>query len=425
MGCAANTGVANHEPEKVQPLELPSRRQNFHRSYLLEDKLGEGCFAVVYGCRRSEGGQEEEFAVKITDIRRHKVDHPDRNCERAQQEATVLKLLGSHPHCCRFIDSMFCRRFHYLVMEKYSTSLLQALKNFPELTERSLSGVVQQMFRGVAAVHAHGFVHRDVKPDNFLCEGPDATVKLCDFGFAQKVPQRPAAGCLRGIYGTAPFMSPEMITAAHGIPTDVWSLGVIMYIFLLGEFPYIPEKPSRELMRMAIASGKPEPPFSCRVAAINVSQEALGLTRALLSRNPEKRIGIREALGHGWFSTAAKQTDGCCLRPALHSAERMGAFGASSACGGSPVGFSNADRTLHELQKKYRWQGMSQDGEPDDLSQRSSSKSSSSPRRTSKSSSPRRGTSPSRRKSAPDHKLSFSGEFDGSDGHRFGVLIAT
>merc|ERR1719428_1666918 len=105
--------------------------------------------------------------------------------------------------------------------------------------------LVQQMFLAVSEVHALKMLHRDVKPDNFLV-GPGATVKLCDFGFARRFPSGPA--CVRGVFGTAPFMSPEMIMGLeYGAPTDVWSLGVVLYVLLCGEFPYMPEKPCKQL----------------------------------------------------------------------------------------------------------------------------------------------------------------------------------
>jgi serine/threonine protein kinase len=384
MGCVANTAVATAEQEEIacrepvspcrEPVGPLGARPNFHRCYLLEEKIGEGCFACVYSCKRADGAPEGEYAVKITDLRRSKADQPAASdCySRAQQEATLLKSMGNREHCCRFVDSMVDRRFHYLVMEKYSTTLYHALKCMPELTERSLAAVVQQMFTAVSEVHALGILHRDIKPDNFLCEGPDATVKLCDFGFARKFPSGPA--CVRGVFGTAPFMSPEMIMGIeYAASTDIWSLGVVLYVLLCGEFPYMPEKPCKQLMRVAIARGSPRPSFSpcAAVQGVRLSTGVVEFLQALLNRDPEMRPSATEALDYGWFRPAAEEEEPSAkpdsLREALFAAERVGAFGSSSG-GASGQTLRSADRMLQELQRKYRWQdsGSSSGGLQDD-----------------------------------------------------------
>jgi len=367
MGCVANTAIATSESEEipaspVSPASPCTARPNFHRSYVLEEQIGEGCFACVYSCRRVDGAPESEYAVKITDLRRLKGDQPAASdCFlRVQQETSLLKSIGKLEHCCRFVDSMVDRRFHYLVMEKYSTTLYHALECMPELTERSLALVVQQMFAAVSEVHSVGILHRDVKPDNFLVTGLNGTVKLCDFGFARKFPSGPA--CVRGIFGTAPFMSPEMVMGLeYAAPTDVWSLGVILYALLCGEFPYMPERPCKQLMRAAIARGACRPSFApaAAVQGIRLSTGAVEFLQALLNRDPEMRPSAREALDYGWFRAAAEPeplAESSCLREALFAAERVGAFG--SSCGGSGGQMArSADRMLQELQRRYCRQG--------------------------------------------------------------------
>jgi serine/threonine protein kinase len=345
----------------------------FHQRYLLEGKIGEGCFACVYNCRRADGRPEGELAVKITDLRRIKADQHAASdfYSRVKREASLLKVIGDREHCCRFVDSMVDRRFHYLVMEKCSTTMFQALERMPELTERSLAMVVQQMVIAVAEVHALGILHRDIKPDNFLCVGPDTTVKLCDFGFARKIPSGPA--CVRGVFGTAPFMSPEMVTGLeYATPTDVWSLGVVLYVLLCGEFPYMPEKPCRQRMRLAIARGQPQPSFAPTVAGVWLSTRAVGLLRALLDRDPEMRSSATDVLADPWFSAATEEAplvELPSLRESLLAAECVGAFGPSCATHGAGVqGGRSMDRTLQELQRKYRLQEVlsSRGGDDDD-----------------------------------------------------------
>ncbi|CAK0875519.1 unnamed protein product, partial [Prorocentrum cordatum] len=293
-----------------------------------------------------------------------------------------------------------------------------------ELTERSLALVVQQMFAAVSEVHSVGILHRDVKPDNFLVTGLNGTVKLCDFGFARKFPSGPA--CVRGIFGTAPFMSPEMVMGLeYAAPTDVWSLGVILYALLCGEFPYMPERPCKQLMRAAIARGACRPSFApaAAVQGIRLSTGAVEFLQALLNRDPEMRPSAREALDYGWFRAAAEPeplAESSCLREALFAAERVGAFG--SSCGGSGGQMArSADRMLQELQRRYCRQGTrsSSGGLQDDGSfvwspVHSGEKSPKSPRMTPKSPKSHGGKL---------HQVARAPQV--YDAHRLGVLIKT
>mmetsp|Transcript_74185 Transcript_74185/g.207227 ORF Transcript_74185/g.207227 Transcript_74185/m.207227 type:complete len:447 (-) Transcript_74185:340-1680(-) len=336
---------------------------SFHSRYALDGRLGEGCFARVYACRRQGDGSNDPFAVKITDLKGRVDDTRERI---ARQEAHILRRVGNQAHCCRLIDSMFCRRFHYIVLERCTQPLAAALEAVPELTEVGLAGFARQMLQGLACVHGADVVHRDVKLDNFLCSGPEATVKLCDFGLAEVV----CAGGLgvTGLFGTAPFMSPEMVVgSAYGTPTDVWSLGVCLYALVVGEFPYVPERPCVKLMKAAIASGAPKPSFQCVVPGAELSWQVLDLISGLIDRDPSERPSAATARGHPWFSPepGEEPRPQHSLKEALRAAHRVGAFrrqgGDGEAMGHTPDAM---DMALQRLQMRYWLQDRSrQSGE--------------------------------------------------------------
>jgi len=382
MGCVASAAVttSEHKGESSRESVIPCLETatppmpcaGFHRRYLLGEKIAEGHMTCVYNCRRSDG-KEGELAVKVTELA------ASDSHSRAKREASLLRAMGNQEHCCRFVDSMADRRFHYLVMEKCSSTMFQTLERIPELTERSLATVVQQMFVALAEVHALGIAHRDVKPDNFLCVGPDATVKLCDFGLARKVPSGPA--CVRGVFGTSPFMSPEMVMGReYGTPTDVWSLGVTLYVLLCGDFPYVPERPCRQRMRLAIARGEPRPSFAPTVARVWLSTGAVELLQDLLDRDPATRPSAADALADPWFGAATGEPSPDklpSLKRALLAAQRVGAFGSSGGARGAGVHEGpSMDRMLQELQRKYRFQEVlsSHGGLPDESGCRRSPK---------------------------------------------------
>jgi len=369
MGCTSSSAVARVGDIDVIPsvpeasrsdayIPQKSASRSFHSQYALEEKLGQGCFGRVYACRKVGSGSEEGFAVKVTDLKEDKDEMRERV---ARQEAHILKRVGNLEHCCRFVESMSSGRFHYIVLERCSMPLGAALDGAPELTELGLAGLVRQMFAAAACVHSVDVVHRDLKPDNFLCSGPEMTVKLCDFGLAEVV--RAGSPGVAGQFGTPPFMSPEIFRDnVAGTPTDVWSLGVSLYTLVVGQFPYVVHKPCKALMKAAVVSGVPEPSFQCVAQGVKLSEQLLGLLRDLLRRDPAERPTAAEALEHRWFSMESKveeQRPLHSLKDAVKSAKQVGAFSVPSVASRSRQRAPDSmDLALQELQRRHRPQGQ-------------------------------------------------------------------
>jgi serine/threonine protein kinase len=124
--------------------------------------------------------------------------------------------------------------------------------------------------------------------------------KLCDFGLAGVLPLSGAG--LSGIYGTAPFMAPEMLNREHyRTEVDVWSIGVIAYVFFNADFPYLPEQKNSAEMKKVIREGKQQPSFRPRARSgqkqlPSASKDAETFCRALLNRSRDTRIDAAEAL---------------------------------------------------------------------------------------------------------------------------------
>eukprot|EP00418_Pyrodinium_bahamense_P014802 CAMPEP_0179128974 /NCGR_PEP_ID=MMETSP0796-20121207/61174_1 /TAXON_ID=73915 /ORGANISM="Pyrodinium bahamense, Strain pbaha01" /LENGTH=313 /DNA_ID=CAMNT_0020827837 /DNA_START=1 /DNA_END=939 /DNA_ORIENTATION=- len=215
-------------------------------------------------------------------------------------------------------------------MEKCDMTLLQALESAPELSECTLVRIFKEMLQALDGIHMLQVVHRDVKPDNFLCCGEERTIKLCDFGLAGVLPSSDSE--LSGVYGTAPYMSPEMVRGDdYGTETDVWSLGVLAYVLLCGQFPYQPLDRSSEAMKNAIAVGIPSPTFQPTEklydASMRLSPEASAFLRLVLDRDKARRPSAADALQFAWpASPVSGPRNEQSFRSMLVAAKRAGAF---------------------------------------------------------------------------------------------------
>ena len=105
---------------------------------------------------------------------------------------------------------------------------------FPEAVARR---VIRQLLAGAEAMHRHGVVHRDIKPDNILVGDGGGAVKICNYGVAKSVAEKDPP---QAFAGTMAYMAPEVLVknADHDTLSDVWSLGCVMVEILTGKPPF-------------------------------------------------------------------------------------------------------------------------------------------------------------------------------------------
>ncbi|NUP75724.1 MAG: Stk1 family PASTA domain-containing Ser/Thr kinase [Sinomonas sp.] len=195
------------------------------------------------------GGMATVYLAMDTTLRRRvalKVLHPhlsrDRNfADRFEREAIAAAQL-SHPHVVSMLDRGQDGGVLYLVMEYVQgRTLRELLDEAGPLAPKQALALVDAVVDGLAAAHAAGIIHRDVKPANVLL-ADDGRVKVGDFGLARSLS---ATSVTDTLFGTAEYISPEMLTG-RGVDarSDLYSTGIMLFEMLTGRLPFSGEERS-------------------------------------------------------------------------------------------------------------------------------------------------------------------------------------
>jgi serine/threonine protein kinase len=176
----------------------------------------------------------------------------------------------------------------FLVLELFSEmNIKQALRRGPESIAYMLDKIMVQCTESLYYMHSQGWVHCDIKPDNFLVSR-DGDVKLIDFTISQKMKTGFAkwfSGRPKNISGTRSYMSPEQIRGGSlDQRSDIYSFGCVLYELVTGKPPFTGSTPN-ELLSKHISSPVPSP----MVANDNVTSEYAAVIRAAMAKKPEDR----------------------------------------------------------------------------------------------------------------------------------------
>jgi predicted ATPase/predicted Ser/Thr protein kinase len=206
--------------------------------YQIDGQLGRGGMGVVYKAQEQSLGRP----VALKFLPAEYVRDPER-LQRFEREARMASALN-HPHICTIYALGRHEGHPFLVMEFIEGTTLQALMARRLALEQGTQ-LIAQTARALAAAHAAGIVHRDVKPENIMVRA-DGYVKVLDFGLARRLPT--LAGPDPGgapdtdpgaLMGTAAYMSPEQARGAPaGSASDVFSLGIVLYQLATGYHPF-------------------------------------------------------------------------------------------------------------------------------------------------------------------------------------------
>ena len=251
--------------------------------YLIEEVIGEGGMATVYGARHKL--VDRPCAVKIMNVA---LAGNEVIRERFRREAKAAQKLA-HPNIIEIFDqgetadgSMF------LVMERLEgETLADVLEKGPVPLERALP-ISIQIARALARAHDLEVIHRDLKPENiFLAQNPDdgsETVKLLDFGIARSMQDSRLTGSGE-VFGTPQYMAPERITTIDAGPAaDLYAVGVMLFEMLTGRLPF----EAHDVASFFVKHLKEAPP-SMRIHDASIPEPLDVLARELMAKDPNDR----------------------------------------------------------------------------------------------------------------------------------------
>jgi calcium-dependent protein kinase len=157
-------------------------------------------------------------------------------------------------------------------------------------TERHAADIMSQMLSAVKHLHGNGIVHRDLKPENFLMndQDEDSEVKLIDFGLSKRFSEREEVDRMHTVVGTPYYVAPEVLKGNYDKTCDIWSLGVILFVFLCGYPPFEGDN-NKEIFRNVIKQPLTFDPADWN----NISASAKDLVSKMLDKDPTQRISAQ------------------------------------------------------------------------------------------------------------------------------------
>ena len=285
--------------------------------YRLVERLGGGGMSVVW--RAHDEVLDRPVAVKV--LAPGAADDRSRDWIRAEARAAARL---SHPHITGVHDygesaTSDGEPLPYVVMELVNGPTLAQRLARGRLPVRTALLVGAQVAAALAAAHARGLVHRDVKPGNVLLS--PAGAKVVDFGIAAVAGARADSPSQGIVWGTPAYLAPERLAGGEVVPaTDVYALGLVLYRLLADAMPWPMDTVSQMLKAHRYAEPAPLP------ALPQVPDEVAEICHRCLAKAPGDRptaADVARVLAHasGWPLTAEPADDGIVVGPALPSGD--------------------------------------------------------------------------------------------------------
>jgi serine/threonine protein kinase len=285
------------------PVSLPVQPVLAERSigpYTLVSAIGQGGMGTVWLGERSDGRFERRVAVKFLNIALAGRGGE----ERFKREGSILGRLA-HPHIAELVDAGVSPAGQpYLILEHVDGEHIDRHCDQRMLDVEARIRLFLDVLAAVAHAHANLIVHRDIKPSNVLVR-TDGQVKLLDFGIAKLLEDEERAGVATlltregGGPLTPEYAAPEQVNGAPiTTATDVYALGVLLYVLLAGQHPAGPGPHSAANLVKAIVDTEPPRPSDVAEPVLRrlLSGDLDTIVTKALKKNPQERYASVTAM---------------------------------------------------------------------------------------------------------------------------------
>ncbi|KAI3660918.1 hypothetical protein MP638_004694 [Amoeboaphelidium occidentale] len=265
--------------------------------YHLLQTLGEGEFGKVKLAINQKG---RKFAIKFV---KKSILTSDNRKEKLWREISIMQELN-YRHIVRLYEVLESEKYVGMVLEYCSGGeLFDHILAKTYLKNDEAKRYFAQLISGVAYLHAHDVVHRDLKLENLLLD-EHKNIKISDFGFVNFTSN---ADLMSTSCGSPCYAAPELVLSDSykGTCADIWSCGVILFSMLCGYLPYDddPDNPNSSnvnLLYRYILNTELKFPA-------HVHPDAKHLVLRMLENDPEKRCSMDEIVTHPWLAPAIRE----------------------------------------------------------------------------------------------------------------------
>jgi len=284
----------NQSNSKEETREVFVEKARKGKQWSLDDfeigkPLGRGKFGSVYLARE----KRTKYIVALKVLRKSQllkagVEHQLRREIEIQSHLRNRNILRMYGY---FYDS---KRIYLILEYSPGGELYKKLTAKGRFSERVAARYISDLSQALRFCHIKHVIHRDIKPENLLI-GAQGEIKIADFGWSVHAP----TSRRNTLCGTLDYLPPEMVEGReHDEMVDVWSLGVLLYEFLVGCPPFEAEGHRATYRRISRVDLRFPP---------GVQPDAQDLISKLLRKDPKQRLPLQNVPKHPWVLRCLKK----------------------------------------------------------------------------------------------------------------------
>ena len=265
------------------------------KKYKIIKRLGDGSYGTVYSVVNNQTGMSAAMK-KIEKVKENEIDDLE-----IKNEIDILKKLD-HPNIVKIYEFYDTLTDFFIVTEYCKRGELYGyIKNY--YSENQLAVLFYQVFSGLSYLHERHILHRDLKLENIMISDIEEDIKtkenyfwikIIDFGTAKIFKKNKNE---KAVVGSSYYIAPEVLKQKYNEKCDTWSVGVILYMLIVGRAPFDGKNDDEiiESIKIGVYNNK-HPKLLSR------SKEVQNLVSCLLERKINKRLSALDALNHPFFT---------------------------------------------------------------------------------------------------------------------------